>query len=126
MDTAVEVLRYVTLIAFIALAVVGTWQWYKRRDQPTKWLALTFLSIGLVAVAGLFTPEEIDSTALQWVVKIEILVLILFPYLLFRFSASFGGMTRRTEWLAGILTGIVAVWTLLLSRLPEENEEPTG
>jgi hypothetical protein len=126
METAHEILRYFTALALVFLAVVGSWQWYKRRDAPTKWLALTFLSIGIVALAGFFTPEENRSPAVEWVVKIEILILILFPYLLFRFTATFGGVSRRLEWVANALVAALATWTLLLPRLPEQNEEPSG
>jgi hypothetical protein len=126
METTQEVLQYVTAAAFIFLAIVGSWQWYKRRDAPTKWLALTFMSIGIVALAGFFTPEENRSALVEWVVKLEILVLILFPYLLFRFTSTFGGVSRRIEWAANVLVAAIAVWTLLLPRLPEADEEPTG
>jgi len=126
MDTVLDVLRYVTIAAFVMLAVVASWRWYRRRDAPTKWLALTFLSIGIVVLTSLFLPETDRSPAIEWIVKIEILVLILFPYLLFRFTATFGGVSRRTEWIAsGLMVG-VAVWTLLLPSIPEGDREPTG
>jgi hypothetical protein len=127
LETLHDVLRFLTLIAFILLAIVGSWQWIKRRDAPTKWLALTFLSIGLVSLAALFTPEGDRSETIEWLVRAEILLLIFFPYLLFRFTATFGGVSRGTELIASGLIGVVAVWTLLLPEIPAEGEEtPTS
>jgi hypothetical protein len=126
MDALYDVLRYVVALSFIFLAVVGSWQWYKRRDAPTKWLALTFLSIGIVAGAGLVQPEDPEGPGWDIVIKIEILILILFPYLLFRFAATFGSISRRTEMFAAALTAGLAIWTLFLPEFPEPGTEPTG
>jgi hypothetical protein len=125
-ETLHDVLRYLTLVAFIILAVIGSWQWLKRREAPTKWLALTFLSIGLVSVAALFTPQDDQSETAGWLVRTEIMVLIFFPYLLFRFTAAFGSVSRRTELIASGLIGIVAVWTLLLPEIPTGGEDPSS
>jgi hypothetical protein len=123
-ETLHDVLRYLTLIAFILLAIIGSWQWFKRRDAPTKWLALTFLSIGIVSVAALFTSDGGATETERWIIRGEILLLIFFPYLLFRFTATFGGASRRTEVIAsGLMLGI-AVWTLLLPEIPVDGDDP--
>ena len=122
-----QALQYLVAAAFVFLAVVATREWFARRDAPTKWLALTFLSIGVIAAVGLFQPEDPpDTTFWTWFIKIEIIILIAFPYLLFRFGATFGAMTRRTELAAAALFGGLAIWTLFLPEFPEPDTEPTG
>lgn len=124
METAHEVLRYLTLSAFILLAVTGSYHWIKRRDAPTKWLALTFLSIGIVSVVALFRPRFDLAETAGWIPRAEILVIILFPYLLFRFTATFGGVSRRTESIASGLVVAIAAWTFLVPEIPADGEAP--
>lgn len=124
METVHQVLRYLTLVAFILLALTGSYQWIRRRDAPTKWLALTFLSIGTVSLVALIRPQIDPSESAGWITRAEILVLILFPYLLFRFTATFGGVSRRTELIASGLVVAIAAWTFLVPEIPAGGEDP--
>ncbi|MEA2516793.1 MAG: hypothetical protein QOG16_631 [Actinomycetota bacterium] len=123
MHTVYEVLRYLSLAAFVLLAIVTYKQWRQRSDEGSKWAFLTFGSLGLIAIIGLFLPEEgSDSTAYQWFVKALIAVLAFFPYFLFRISSSF---RKRQTWLRPValaLTVALAVFTMFLGKLPQPGE----
>lgn len=126
MRTLYDVLRYATLIACILLAVVTFLQWRRREDEGSKWAMLTFGSLGLIALVGLFLPEEgSESDAYQWFVKVLIAVLVFFPYCLFRISSSF---RKKQTWLrpaALAATLGLVVWTLFLGDFPSPGEPRT-
>jgi hypothetical protein len=124
--TAYEVVRYLTLAACILLAFATFRQWRQRDDEGSKWAFCTFGSLGVIAVIGLFLPEEgSDDAVYQWFVKALIALLAFFPYFLLRISSSF--RTRQT-WLrpgALIATGALAVWAFFLGDLPQPGEPRT-
>jgi signal transduction histidine kinase len=122
MRTTADVLGHVNVFVFAAIAVVCLLQWRRRRDDPTRWAALTFALLGAVALAG----EIIDALygsdgAGPWVDRVVIASIVLFPYLLFRFGASFQSPRRVIEAAAGALTAAVFVWSFFID-LPEEGE----
>ena len=123
MRTTYDVLRYATLLACVALAIVTFLQWRRKEDEGSKWAMLTFGSLGLIALVGLFLPEDgSDSDAYQWFVKVLIAVLAFFPYFLFRISSSF---RRKKTWLrpaALIATLGLVVWTLFLGDIPGQGD----
>ena len=54
--------------------------------------------------------------------RVLIAVLVLFPYLLYRFAVSFRPPSRRLSLLVGSITVLVVAWTLALPDIPEEGE----
>lgn len=127
MKTTHDALQWVQLVEFLILGVVATVQWLKRRTETTAWLAATFGVLGFVVVASRLMPEHSDSEVVEWLFKGVIAVLVLFPYLLYRFMGSLIG--RPIKWIfvaAHVLTGAVIVATFLLPRIPEEGEPRDG
>jgi signal transduction histidine kinase len=119
-ETTVEFLQWLTAIAFVVLAIVALLQWQRDRDSASGWLALTFLSIGAVALAGRVLPEDFEN---EIVTKIEIAVLVLFPYALYRFGATFRPHEPPAlKFGAAALTAVVIVWGALLPELPSDDE----
>jgi PAS domain S-box-containing protein len=121
--TTHDVLQVVQLVVFLILGIVATIQWLKRRTESTAWLAATFGVLAVVVVTAELLPEDSDSSVVQWVVKAELAILVLFPYLLYRFMGSFIG--RPIKWIfvaAHILTGAVILATLALPNIPDEGE----
>ena len=88
MHSAVQVLRYVNLVAYVALGAVTFLFWLRRRDRPTRWAAIAFGSLGLLELLGLI-PAHHRNVIEQVNVRIVIATLVLFPYLLFRFTNAF-------------------------------------
>ena len=123
MHTLYEILRYLSLIAFALLAIATFRQWRRRSDDGSKWAFLTFGSLGFIAVIGLFLPEDgSTSAAYQWFLKALIVLLVFFPYFLFRISSSFRRSDRRLDLIALGATSILAVWTLFLPDFPRPGE----
>lgn len=122
METLEGVLQYVDAVAFALLAIVTYRQWRDRHDEGARWAFFTFGSLGSIAVLGLVLPEESTWGPYQWFLKFLILVIVFFPYMLFRISSSF---RRRQTWLRPATlaaTGALAVWTLFLPEFPAEGE----
>lgn len=117
-----QLLEYVSTGAFTALALVSLRYWLGRRDRPSLWAALCFGSLAAVSLAGFVTPENPETGAEKLEVQLLIVVLLLFPYLLFRFAASFTPASRLTELLAGILTIGLVAWTFALPEIPSDDE----
>ena len=121
-DTANRFLDYGTTAAFVVLGLLAFWFWFKRRDRPSLWAALCFGTLGAVVLVGRVLPEDPHGRLEELELRLLIVALVLFPYLLFRFAASFEPAARRTEWLVGAVTAGVAAWTFFLPEIPQEGE----
>jgi signal transduction histidine kinase len=86
------------------------------------WAALTFAVLAVVVDAGRLLPEDPSGAFETIAERLLIALLVLFPYLLYRFSASFEPASSRLERLVGLLTIALLVWTFALPDLPEEGE----
>ena len=125
-DHFVEAVRHANLIVFILLAVQALRSWRKRRGAAAAWMAVTYGTLAAVSLAARLLPDHSsDERAAQYVAKATIFGLSLFPYALYRFTATFRRPSRRTEeWLALALATMVAGWTLVLPRFPGSGREP--
>src|SRR5206468_2412005 len=56
--TTVQALSFVSTILFAGLAAIAVVQWVRRRDAAAGWVALTFLSLGLIVTAGRLVPSH--------------------------------------------------------------------
>ena len=121
-QTVNDILGWASTGAFIALGVIALRFWFMRRDRPSLWAALCFGTLTLVVLAGLVIPDDPQGRLEELELRVLVVVLLLFPYLLFRFAAAFERAARRTEWIVGAATVALAVWTLLLPDFPQEGE----
>jgi signal transduction histidine kinase len=122
LQRVVEYGGYVNLVLFTVVALVALRQWRLGRGRAGLWAALTFGTLALVVdVAPLLdeTPDRPVETLLQ---RTLIATLVLFPYLLYRFTTAFEPPTRRLEQLLGLMTLILLVWTFALPEIPNEGE----
>jgi signal transduction histidine kinase len=60
-----------------------------------------------------------------WITKAIVVLVVLFPYFLYRFAASFMPQPRWIEIGAAVATVGLVVWTLLLPTIPDEGEPRT-
>jgi signal transduction histidine kinase len=118
----VEAVGYVNLALFTLLAIAALRQWRAGKGRAGLWAALTFASLALVVDVAELLPEEPRSDATIVAFRLLIAVLVLFPYLLYRFTTAFERPTRRLERFLGLMTVAVLVWTFVLPRFPEEGE----
>jgi signal transduction histidine kinase len=121
-ETANDILGYVSTGAFIALGIVSLRFWLQRRDRPSLWAALCFGTLTVVILAGLVIPEDPSGTIERLEQRLLVIVLLLFPYFLFRFATGFEPAARRVEWLVGGATVALVAWTLALPEFPSEGE----
>ena len=108
--------QWVQLAVFVLLAAASVIQWLRRRGRAAGWLALTFAVLGTVVLAGRFIPPSETGALVDGVRKGLVIVLVLFPYCLYRFTGVFWGQSPRTDRMAGIATIVVVVATLGLPR----------
>src|SRR5688572_6306392 len=116
----------VNLVAFAGLAAVALRQWRIRRDVAGAWAAASFVAIGLVVLVAELLPDEPDAFFERAVERLDIVVLLLFPYLLYRFTVAFDPPSRRLSRIVDSATTLLVVWTLLLPSLPDEGEARPG
>jgi signal transduction histidine kinase len=125
MQTVDTVLDWVQLVVWVLLAAAAFNRWRLRRNASASWLALTFASLAIVVVAGMAIGDDPEQTPNLWVTKVLIAVIMLFPYLLYRFLDT---MVERRRWVwitAHLLTGAVLAATVAITRFPEPNEQWT-
>lgn len=125
MHEVVVAIRYINDGLFAVLAVVAFRHWRQRRDRAAAWAATTFLVLATVALVGLLLPEEVDG-GLVWVQKALLVGLLLFPYCLYRFAASFEQTARSLDVAAATATaGVIAV-SMAIPRLPGPDAPRPG
>ncbi|HVM17913.1 MAG TPA: ATP-binding protein [Gaiellaceae bacterium] len=123
--SVVEVLGWLALLAYAALAVVALREWRRQRMPAAAWAALAFGALAAALLATRLLPEDPGVLLDRVVGRTVIAVVVLFPYLLYRFSASFRPPSRGLErWLSGVTVLIVA-WTYLTPPFPEPGEPRT-
>ena len=125
MTFAARALEYVQLAVFLAVAVVATARWVQRRGPTRAWLAATFGLLGVVVLAGQVLPDTPVTTADKVAQEALVCLLLLFPYFLFRFMASFERPPRwlRNAAVAAVLAVVAA--TIALPPLPGPEEPRT-
>jgi signal transduction histidine kinase len=119
---AVETLNYVSLAAYAALAVVAVQQWRRRRDHAAAWAAACFGTLGLVVVLGQIIPDHPHGFGEKFLLKLDVAFLLLFPYLLHRFTTVFRTARSRVEQALGLMTLAMLIWTFSLPRIPQSGE----
>jgi PAS domain S-box-containing protein len=98
-------------------------EWRQRKGRSAAWAAATLGAMAAIVAVGVVVGDQETSL---WLVKPLLAVLVVFPYLLFRFMGTFVRPSRRMEALAGTLTGLVVGWTLLMPRFPRPGQPWAG
>lgn len=127
MATAVQTVNYVNVAVFGALALVALRLWLRGRGRPALWAALSFGAVGIVVLDGLLLPDEPANDLQEVVQRVNIALLVLFPYLLYRFTTTFERAPSGLERFLGLMTVVLLVWTFALPDFPAEGEpQPAG
>ena len=123
MRQAVEIVGIANLLLFALAAVVAVRQW---RSNPSNkaglWAGLAFVALAFVVVVGALIPEDPDRLIEHVAQRIDIAVLVLFPYLLYRFTTAFQPPTARLERFLAVMTAVLLVFTFVLPYYPGEGE----
>lgn len=125
MEAEYDLLRVVSLIVFLLLAVLGLIHWRRFGGEAGGWLAAAFGAIAIALVTARFLPERSESDLVEGIRKVEVAVLVLFPYFLYRFHLTFF-KRRLLIWIpAHILTAAAVFGVFLFRELPEAGETRT-
>lgn len=116
-SAAVQTATFVNAGLFSVLAVVAFLQWRTGGARPLLWAALGFAAIDLVSVSGLVTDTPPDG-----VVRIELVLLVLFPYLLYRFTTAFEQAPVGLERFVGVMTIVLVLWSAVLPDIPGPDD----
>ena len=122
MRQAVEYVGIVNLVLFAAIAVVCVRQWHRERAFTALWAALAFVTLSWVIAAGFLLPEDPASLAGKVVQRVDLAILLLFPYFLYRFAVAFEPTSRPLARFVDALSTALVASTLLLPSVPGEGE----
>jgi len=109
-------------VSLAALAVVAVRLWIIHRSSAAVWLALAFTAIGLLVTVGRLVPSHPHGAAEYLAQRLDIELLVLFPFLVYRFATTFvppGLLLRRV---VPALTIALTVFTFLLPHIPAAGE----
>jgi signal transduction histidine kinase len=109
-------------ILFVALAVSAGLRWRSRRDRAAGWIALAFLTLGLIVTVGRLLPSHPHAFLDKAGLRVEVELLVLFPFFLYRFGTAFVPPSRRLQQVVAVLTVGLTVWTFALSHFPTSGE----
>jgi signal transduction histidine kinase len=118
---AVEAFRYLNIVAYVALGGVTLVFWRRRRDRASLWAAFAFGVLGLLELLSII-PDHAGNLAERAIGRVTIALLVVFPYLLFRFTNVFRPPHRRLADGLIVLTAILVVWTFALPSIPQPGE----
>jgi signal transduction histidine kinase len=113
-------------VIFAGLAVLAALRWRRRRDRAAGWIALAFVALGMIVTAGRLVPAHPHGFAAGTGQRLDIELLVLFPYLLYRFATEFAPPSRRVRMLAASPTGGLTVWTFALRHIPAAGQHRSG
>jgi signal transduction histidine kinase/CheY-like chemotaxis protein len=120
-DLAQDLLNYINAAAALLLAAVASMK-ARRGGRPGRWGATAFAALAAVLLVAALGGEEPG----EWVTKVLICVLLSFPYLLLRFTASFGLLSSRLLRGAAAATAAVILASLVVPALPEDGAAQPG
>jgi signal transduction histidine kinase len=106
--------RILQPVVFGLLATASVVTWRRRRGEPAAWLAVTFALLAALVVIFEVLPGSSGNPVVEWTRKSALAALALFPYLLYRFFASFEGTSRALHVGALALSAAVAAGALLI------------
>jgi signal transduction histidine kinase len=118
---ALRAFHTLNIIAFIALGAVALLTWRRRRDRASMWAFAAFGLLGAVELLSLIPTDE-DGFGDKAITRIAVVVLVLFPYLLFRFTNAFRPPGRPLARVLFGLTAILIVWAVAIPRYPQTGE----
>src|SRR3954471_19124890 len=103
MHDLVIVVGFLNVIVFAALGCIAVWQWLRRRGPQERWIGIAFGSLGLIVVLGLVTPDDPSGFLGGLIQRLEIVMLVVFPFLLYGFTTAFEPPSLRLRVLVGAL-----------------------
>jgi len=116
-----QVLSNVSLVEFVLLAALTAIQWARHRIPGAGWVALSFAILGGLSLTLKIDPSVVTN---QDVAKALVALLLLMPYCLFRFAATFRKPSATVRALAVVVTAAIIAFTFALEYLPTNGSAP--
>ena len=120
MDRAATVATWVNIVLFGGLAILCL-RVSQRGRRQAAWAAASFGVIGALSAVVLVLPEDGQRVS-QPVVRALLVALLVYPFALYRFAASFESRQRRFDQFAIGLTVGVVIASIIAPRFPLEGE----
>lgn len=111
----IQVLGNISLVEFVLLAALTTLQWIRHRIRGAGWVALSFAILGGLSLTVKIAPSIVFH---EYVAKSLIALLLVMPYCLFRFAASFRRPSLPVRLAAAVMTIGIVAFTFALDYLP--------
>jgi signal transduction histidine kinase len=121
MTRAVSIIGDVDLALYVLAAIHAARIALRMGSRAGAWAAATFGALAVVVVVGRLLPTHPHGGDVA-VQRLLIVLLVLFPYLLYRFTTAFEPAAQRSARLLGVLTAAMAVWTIALPHFPASGE----
>ncbi|HEX7084662.1 MAG TPA: HAMP domain-containing sensor histidine kinase [Gaiellaceae bacterium] len=121
MSTAVAAIDYLNLALYLLAGAAALRVWRRSGSRAGGWSASAFGVLAVVVVVGRVLPDD-PTGAMAVVLRVLILLLVCFPYLLYRFTRSFEVASARVARLVGLLTLAMLAWTIALPTLPGRGD----
>lgn len=109
-------------VILVVLAIVAVRRWRQRRDEAAAWLALAFGTIAVLVTIGRLAPGHPHDFLAKVGQRANIELLVLFPYLLYRFATAFVPPGRTLQRLVATLTVSLTIFTFAVPRIPAAGE----
>jgi diguanylate cyclase (GGDEF)-like protein len=124
-DLTLVLLRAAVLGVFTTLAVSLLVRW-RRGDggAAAAWLSASFAVLAAVAIAGIVDADGLGRARGTWPWKFTVAVILLFPYCLTQFTASFRPARRGILTACRTVTGLLVAWTVFLPPVPAGTRPP--
>jgi len=90
------------------------------------WLAAAFGMLTVLTTVGRLVPQHPHGVGPVLAQRLDIELLVLFPYLLYRFATAFTPQRRGLQALVSTLTAGLTVWTFALPHVPAAGEHRSG
>jgi signal transduction histidine kinase len=120
---AVQIVGIANLVLFVLAAIVAVRQWRANPgNRAGLWAAMAFLVLAFVVVFGRLVPTDPDRLIEHVGQRLDVALLVLFPYLLYRFTTAFEAPTLRLERFLALMTAVLLVATVALPHYPTEDE----
>jgi signal transduction histidine kinase/ActR/RegA family two-component response regulator len=121
MRLALDNISYVNVVAASLLAVAAAVQ-ARRGGRPARWGAAAFAVLAIVLLVSTIGGRHPSDQ----VTRLLVCVLLAFPYLLLRFTASFGAVAPRLVRIAAVATATLIVVSLVVPSFPQAEDEKPG
>ena len=122
MAQVVDLLGWLALAAYAGLALLALREWGRRRVRAAAWAAAAFGTLALALLVTRMLPADPGFLLERLVGRSAVAAVVLFPFFLYRFSASFRPPSRGAERLLTRLTYVVVAWTYLAPPFPDPGE----